>query len=109
GSYWLTLPTKWFTASILDGLGKGAWDMMLRRTQEVYPERPASEVLTNDLTSAQRQAKQSTKERKRALMNPKQQKRAERHDASGLPAFLELLRGWQTNNAGRLTLVGHSM
>ena len=38
-SYNITLPVKWVFAALIDGLGQGAWDNMLRRTQTVYPGR----------------------------------------------------------------------
>src|SRR5258705_8596834 len=51
-SYWATLPVKYVVSSLLDGLGKGAWDDMLRRTETAYPGR-MEEWLTNRVAEMQ--------------------------------------------------------
>jgi len=113
-SYWATLPIKYTTASFIDGLGKGAWDNMLRRTHEVYPSRlditavawAAHEQGTNGPPEAPTHQARSTKR----SLTAHQRKRAQRYAASGLPVFIEMLTAKQKEDPGLgVTLVGHSM
>jgi hypothetical protein len=113
-SYWATLPVKYFMASLIDGLGKGAWDNMLRRTQEVYPARMDIRALawtkqmaeTNSLSEG---AEPKAAETKRSLTK-NQQKRAARYAAAGLPVFIELLTDVQKRTPGlEVAVIGHSM
>ena len=113
-SYWGTLPLKYFMGSLVDGLGKGAWDNMLRRTQEVYPARMEIRALewtkqmeqTNSLSeSAEPKAAQTTRS-----LSKNQAKRAARYAAAGLPVFVELLADVQKRTAGvEVAVIGHSM
>lgn len=115
-SYWATLPVKYVVSSLLDGLGKGAWDDMLRRTETAYPGR-MEEWLTNRV--AEVKAEQSTKAQTqsgiwkppRKSKSKKKEKRLERYEAAGLPAFFEMLPNIRTTNGTipQITLVGHSM
>ncbi len=111
-SYWVTLPLKYLMASFVDGLGKGAWDNMLRRAHEVYPARLDFRAVdwveqfepTNKLDKPAQPAQTS-----RALTK-RQEKRKARYAAAGLPAFVELLAdGQKTHPSLEVTLVGHSM
>ncbi len=115
-TYWATLPMKYLLASFIDGFGKGAWDDMLRRTQEAYPARMdarTQERLDTDRarqaeTEAQRTATNATATRR--YLSPRQQKRIQRYSAAGLPMFIEALRERQTNDPSfEVALVGHSM
>jgi hypothetical protein len=112
-SYNLTLPVKYVFAALIDGLGKGAWDNMTRRTQTVYPgQMDLSERLriaeTLEATTTN-SVSQSDGEKPRR--QPRKEKRTKRYAAAGLPAFFELLRNFQTTNgaASQITVVGHSM
>jgi pimeloyl-ACP methyl ester carboxylesterase len=113
-SYWATLPVKYVVSSLLDGLGQGAWDDMLRRTETAYPGR-MEEWLTNRV--AEVKAEQSTNvrtqsgARKTPRKSKKKEKRLERYEAAGLPAFFEMLPNIRTTNGTipQITLVGHSM
>jgi pimeloyl-ACP methyl ester carboxylesterase len=91
-TYWITLPIKYFSATVLDGFGTSAWNDMLRRTQVAYPDRLDMNIpAATNLTVAQR-------------------KRFARAAAAGLPVFVEALHERQlaTNNL-EVALVGHSM
>jgi len=111
-SYNITLPVKWVFAALIDGLGQGAWDNMLRRTQTVYPGRmdqseriQIAETLTTPTTnSVPGNAGTPRKQRRK-------KRQTKRYAAAGLPALFELLRNFQTTNgtASQITLVGHSM
>ncbi len=112
-SYNATLPVKYVFAALIDGLGKGAWDNMLRRTQTVYPGKidlqeriQIAETLAGTRTNSvsQNDAKKPRRQRRK-------EKSTKRYAAAGLPAFFELLRNFQTTNgaASQITLVGHSM
>jgi pimeloyl-ACP methyl ester carboxylesterase len=112
-SYNVTLPVKYVFAALIDGLGQGAWDNMLRRTQTVYPGRmdrsermQIAETLTVQTTNSLTQYDGKKPRRQR-----RKEKRTKRYAAAGLPAFFELLRNFQTTNgtASQITLVGHSM
>jgi len=110
-SYGATLPIKYVSASLLDGLGKGAWDNMLRRTQMVYPARMTPrtrariEAEVTNLPTDPQDVTQVKRPRTRKA------KREKRYAAAGLPCFLELLEQFQRTNSGlaEVTLVGHSM
>src|SRR5207245_2109420 len=113
-TYWATLPVKYLLASFIDGLGKGAWENMLRRTQEVYPARLEADRVqwieglkqTNAMPSPGRPKAAATI---RALTT-RQERRAERYAAAGLPIFIEALRRQQSGDPNlEVTLVGHSM
>lgn len=112
-SYNATLPVKYIFAALIDGLGKGAWDNMLRRTQTVYPGKidlqermQIAETLAATRANSVPQNDASKPRRQR-----RKEKSAKRYAAAGLPAFFELLRNFQTTNgaASQITLVGHSM
>jgi hypothetical protein len=113
-SYWATLPVKYVVSSLLDGLGKGAWDNMLRRTETAYPGR-MEEWLTNRV--AEIQAEQSTTLAPQDGTNTprgqskKKKKRLQRYESAGLPAFFAMLPNIRTTNGTvpQITLVGHSM
>jgi len=113
-SYWATLPVKYVVSSLLDGLGKGAWDDMLRRTETAYPGR-MEEWLTNRV--AEMQAQQSANlapqddTNKPGPPSKKKKNRLKRYEAAGLPALFAMLPKIRTTNGTipQITLVGHSM
>jgi pimeloyl-ACP methyl ester carboxylesterase len=109
-SYVVTLPVKYLNASLIDGLGQGAWDNMMRRTQTVYPARMNGETrsrlqqaISNETTMAVAPATSRSRTRKA--------KRERRYSAAGLPGFFELLEQSQKEGPAlaAVTLVGHSM
>jgi len=111
-SYNATLPVKYIAASMIDGLGKGAWDNMLRRTETVYPARMDAgmrerrqQTLTNQSASLQ------SSEQRPPPVPVRKEKRARRYEAAGLPALFELLQEFQQKrqSLADVTLVGHSM
>ena len=109
-SYALTLPVKYFAASLIDGFGKGAWDNMLRRTQIVYPARkdPARrERVIEDIAAAEPSPTNPQNTRRRT----RKAKRERRYAAAGLPAFFEIMEQLQKTDPtlGEITVVGHSM
>ena len=112
-SYWLTLPIKYVGASLIDGFGQGAWDDMLRRTVETYPARMDTTVKQRLKTAQQKQSVADTNQTPGAstrYLSAKQQKRAQRYLAAGLPIFIEALRqGQESNSVQEVTAVGHSM
>jgi pimeloyl-ACP methyl ester carboxylesterase len=112
-SYMATLPVKYVVSSLIDGLGKGAWDDMLRRTETAYPGR-MEEWLTNQVAKMQEQ--QSAKPPQNDTGTPgslskKKKNRLKRYEAAGLPAFFAMLPNIRTTNGTipQITLVGHSM
>lgn len=113
-SYWATLPVKYVVSSLIDGLGKGAWDDMLRRTETAYPGR-IEEWLTNRVAEVQAEQSANSASQNDASMSPRQskkkKKRLERYEAAGLPAFFAMLPDIRTTNGTipQITLVGHSM
>jgi hypothetical protein len=113
-SYWVTLPLKYLMGSLLDGLGKGAWDNMLRRTQEVYPARMDFRAVEwtkhlEETNSLAEPAEPKAAQTKRGLTK-NQQKKAARYAAAGLPVFIELLTDSQGRTPGlEVAVVGHSM
>ena len=50
--YWLTSPVKFGTSWIIDGLGKSAWDNMLRRTLVMFEGKAAGNPLDTRLENA---------------------------------------------------------
>lgn len=113
-SYNATLPVKYVFASLIDGLGKGAWDDMLRRTQTAYPGRWSDDGdIIQDVAGAADQKTKAgaqvgpnvTRRQKRKI------RRMEHYAEAGLPAFFEMLRNFQTTNgtSSEVTVVGHSM
>jgi pimeloyl-ACP methyl ester carboxylesterase len=115
-SYWATLPVKYVVSSLVDGLGKGAWDDMLRRTETAYPGR-MEEWLTNRVAEVKAEESRSVRTpsgaRKPAgkSKSKKKEKRLERYEAAGLPALFAMLPNIRTTNGTipQITLVGHSM
>ncbi len=117
-TYWATLPLKYLGASLIDGFGQGAWDDMLRRTQEVYPARVNADVLQHLQNNQTRQgnlqsspAAASGGPSLRRYFSVRQEMRAQRYAAAGLPIFIEALRQRQEHGTElqEVTLVGHSM
>jgi pimeloyl-ACP methyl ester carboxylesterase len=102
-TYWATLPLKYVLASFVDGLGKGAWDNMLRRTQQVYPGRWTEQAVgwNQQAPSPARQAVGT-----RLSQTKRQQRQAQRYAAAALPMLMKILAD-HTNVD--LTLIGHSM
>ena len=107
-TYWVTLPIKYFIGSLIDGFGKGAWDNMLRRTQVVYPARLDVEaVIWTDRLKQSPGSNAAVTQRK---LTKRQERRARRYAAAGLPVFIEMLRSRRTNDPSQeVALVGHSM
>jgi hypothetical protein len=112
-SYNATFPIKYIFATLIDGLGKGAWDNMSRRTQTVYPgkmDQSERTQIAETLTATTTNSVTNDDGRK----PPKQRRKVrqtKRYAAAGLPAFFELLRNFQTTNGAtsQITAVGHSM
>jgi hypothetical protein len=111
-SYGATLPIKYLTASLIDGLGQGAWDNMMRRTQMVYPARMApltrariQAAVTNQPVVASAETGQKPRARTRKA------KRERRYAAAGLPGFFESLEQLQKTDraSAEVTLIGHSV
>lgn len=113
-SYMATLPVKYVVSSLIDGLGKGAWDDMLRRTETAYPGR-MEEWLTNRSAAVQAQQNTNLAAQNESITPPgqskKKRKRLERYESAGLPAFFAMLPNIRTTNGAtpQITLVGHSM
>jgi pimeloyl-ACP methyl ester carboxylesterase len=117
-TYWVTLPIKYFGASLIDGFGQGAWNDMLRRTQEVYPSRMADQELQRVKGDVAKQANLTMQQASAPAQNTpstrnlskRQEKRGQRFLAAGLPTFMKSLRQMQSNAPDlEVTLVGHSM
>ena len=112
-SYWLTLPIKYFGASLIDGFGQGAWDDMLRRTVETYPARMDTDAKQRLQAEQTKQSIANTSQTTNATnhaLSTRQQKRAKRFLAAGLPIFVDALRQRQdSNSVQEVTVVGHSM
>lgn len=113
-SYNLTLPVKYVTSSLIDGLGMGAWDDMLRRTQTAYPGRWLEEDVANPVVKTGSKPGLNAgppDSGKVARGEKRKRKRTQHYAAAGLPAFFEMLRNFQTTNgtASEITVVGHSM
>jgi hypothetical protein len=112
-TYCATLPAKYLVASFIDGLGKTAWDDMLRRTQEVYPGRFNSRAVDRAENLQRRQARAEPTEKPaatRLFKTKRQQRRTESYAASGLPMFIDALRRAKAQDSAlSVTLVGHSM
>jgi pimeloyl-ACP methyl ester carboxylesterase len=112
-TYWPTLPIKYTLASFIDGFGQGAWDNMLRRTQEVYPETfEAARAEASRRLGLVERSGGATGQPARTVrsLSLRQERRAQRYAAAGLPAFVAALRKQQAENPSfEVTLVGHSM
>jgi pimeloyl-ACP methyl ester carboxylesterase len=113
-TYWLTLPIKYVLSSFIDGFGKGAWDNMLRRTQQTYPARldvpPGTWFRPSSRTNTTNPRPPSRAYATWRTFSKREEKVAERYDAAGLPVFVEMLRRYQMRNPNlEVTLVGHSM
>lgn len=112
-SYNATFPVKYLFAALIDGLGKGAWDNMLRRTQTVYPGRmdQSERVQIAETMAVPATHSVAQSDGKKPRRQPRKEKRTRRYAAAGLPAFFELLRNFQNTNgaASQITIVGHSM
>ena len=111
-SYAATFPVKYLSASLIDGLGQGAWDNMMRRTQTVYPARMNPQTrarlqaaISNETANVTAPATSGRRSRTRKA------KRERRYSAAGLPGFFELLEQFQKTDPAltQVTLVGHSM
>jgi hypothetical protein len=104
--YWLTLPFRWVTSSFIDGFGTGAWDDMLRRTQQAYPEQINAQKSQQIKFNLQFRTNSTAR-----LYSVTESNRADRFKAAGLPIFINELCNCQTNDPdfGEITLVGHSM
>jgi hypothetical protein len=120
-TYWPTAPVKYFASALIDGFGKGAWDDMLRRTQEVYPGRMDASLLqaletsmraeTNAVQGIAQSDAPGEAKKGQHYVTRRQQQRIEHYRAAGLPLLVKGLRGRQDADRSRveLTVIGHSM
>lgn len=88
--YAVTLPTKLLTSPLIDAAGKGAWDNMLRRTENIYPGHLKPREV-------------GTKVVKPGTKTPLLESRAV------LPLFMQELQRESSGQEYEITMVGHSM